>query len=119
MIAPGRDIRSSKLYPSAVRLNAKLPLYGGFAKTCVISCFAMTSRSEEHTSELQSPMYFVCRLLLAKKENRDGPYPRIFASGILAHTSRISSQNPTYAAGHERGVLPIGAWSTSSTRVFF
>src|ERR1017187_7781389 len=25
------------------------------------------ARSEEHTSELQSPMYFVCRLLLEKK----------------------------------------------------
>src|SRR5437762_8084268 len=28
------------------------------------------ARSEEHTSELQSPMYLVCRLLLEKK-NRD------------------------------------------------
>src|SRR5437879_11433874 len=28
----------------------------------------MTSRSEEHTSELQSPMYIVCRLLLEKKK---------------------------------------------------
>src|SRR5437762_2917057 len=28
---------------------------------------AMISRSEEHTSELQSPMYLVCRLLLEKK----------------------------------------------------
>src|ERR1017187_5691247 len=29
-------------------------------------------RSEEHTSELQSPMYLVCRLLLEKKKaNRD------------------------------------------------
>src|SRR5437764_11801416 len=28
-------------------------------------------RSEEHTSELQSPMYLVCRLLLEKKEDRD------------------------------------------------
>src|SRR5437879_7018215 len=26
-----------------------------------------TARSEEHTSELQSPMYLVCRLLLEKK----------------------------------------------------
>src|ERR1017187_11008395 len=26
-------------------------------------------RSEEHTSELQSPMYLVCRLLLEKKTN--------------------------------------------------
>src|SRR5437764_2659047 len=28
------------------------------------------SRSEEHTSELQSPMYLVCRLLLEKKKKR-------------------------------------------------
>src|SRR5437762_10515780 len=29
-----------------------------------------TTRSEEHTSELQSPMYLVCRLLLEKKKYR-------------------------------------------------
>src|SRR5437764_5656226 len=29
---------------------------------------ARTARSEEHTSELQSPMYLVCRLLLEKKK---------------------------------------------------
>src|ERR1017187_2905749 len=28
------------------------------------------SRSEEHTSELQSPMYLVCRLLLEKKARK-------------------------------------------------
>src|SRR5437762_11881810 len=28
-----------------------------------------SSRSEEHTSELQSPMYLVCRLLLEKKNS--------------------------------------------------
>src|SRR5437762_7245788 len=28
----------------------------------------MLDRSEEHTSELQSPMYLVCRLLLEKKK---------------------------------------------------
>src|SRR5437879_10928440 len=28
-------------------------------------------RSEEHTSELQSPMYLVCRLLLEKKNKHD------------------------------------------------
>src|SRR5437762_10307171 len=28
-----------------------------------------THRSEEHTSELQSPMYLVCRLLLEKKNS--------------------------------------------------
>src|SRR5579863_10697343 len=28
-----------------------------------------TARSEEHTSELQSPVHLVCRLLLEKKKN--------------------------------------------------
>src|SRR2546426_2243666 len=35
------------------------------------SCEA-TGRSEEHTSELQSPCNLVCRLLLEKKKNRAG-----------------------------------------------
>src|SRR5437879_9807134 len=30
--------------------------------------FSIITRSEEHTSELQSPMYLVCRLLLEKKK---------------------------------------------------
>src|SRR3712207_8937524 len=32
---------------------------------------AASSRSEEHTSELQSRQYLVCRLLLEKKKSRD------------------------------------------------
>src|SRR5437762_10393799 len=31
---------------------------------------AISTRSEEHTSELQSPMYLVCRLLLEKKKKK-------------------------------------------------
>src|SRR5437764_2268712 len=34
------------------------------------SATASRARSEEHTSELQSPMYLVCRLLLEKKKKR-------------------------------------------------
>src|SRR5208337_5692592 len=33
-----------------------------------IALSASPTRSEEHTSELQSPMYLVCRLLLEKKK---------------------------------------------------
>src|SRR5438876_8535528 len=33
-------------------------------------CVGVT-RSEEHTSELQSPVHLVCRLLLEKKKNAD------------------------------------------------
>src|SRR2546425_2133434 len=34
-------------------------------------------RSEEHTSELQSLAYLVCRLLLEKKKNNDTPIARL------------------------------------------
>src|SRR5690348_18101840 len=35
----------------------------------------VTERSEEHTSELQSPVHLVCRLLLEKKKNSLYPTP--------------------------------------------
>src|SRR5437879_8054383 len=49
---------------------------------CIIRCTASLwkgsscgnrpkTRSEEHTSELQSPMYLVCRLLLEKKKKEN------------------------------------------------
>src|SRR5437762_10331993 len=44
-----------------------LGLVGGV----VVLLVAHTYRSEEHTSELQSPMYLVCRLLLEKKNRAD------------------------------------------------
>src|SRR2546422_7754614 len=34
------------------------------------SCRNVLTRSEEHTSELQSRLHLVCRLLLEKKKNR-------------------------------------------------
>src|ERR1017187_8626185 len=46
--------------------------------------FAHIHRSEEHTSELQSPMYLVCRLLLEKK--------------------RGFRQRPAHAVGHHVGI---------------
>src|SRR5258707_8451813 len=47
-------------------------------------------RSEEHTSELQSRQYLVCRLLLEKKNKASG-YPRpqpVQACGGLARRAR-------------------------------
>src|SRR5690348_17516571 len=37
---------------------------------------AVSRRSEEHTSELQSPVHLVCRLLLEKKKTKRPPYTR-------------------------------------------
>src|SRR3712207_6947215 len=39
-----------------------------------------TTRSEEHTSELQSRQYLVCRLLLEKKKNQCRTLRRCFAA---------------------------------------
>src|SRR5258705_937321 len=40
---------------------------------CSPSATSSDSRSEEHTSELQSLRHLVCRLLLEKKKNYNGP----------------------------------------------
>src|SRR5437879_10383901 len=53
---------SLHLQPSGIEDRAVRPCW-----TCGQSC----QRSEEHTSELQSPMYLVCRLLLEKKKKTD------------------------------------------------
>src|SRR5437762_10620700 len=37
----------------------------------IVALAPLVWRSEEHTSELQSPMYLVCRLLLEKKKKLD------------------------------------------------
>src|SRR5690348_17967247 len=41
---------------------------GGLAAGESVIVIATPSRSEEHTSELQSPVHLVCRLLLEKKK---------------------------------------------------
>src|SRR5437762_9154966 len=48
-------------------------------------------RSEEHTSELQSPMYLVCRLLLEKKKKHNIPSA---PSTLLARASPSSALAP-------------------------
>src|SRR5437764_6443556 len=49
----------------AFKLQDKVAIHNPF-----LLIFNSTSRSEEHTSELQSPMYLVCRLLLEKKKQK-------------------------------------------------
>src|SRR5690348_18218580 len=45
-------------------------------------------RSEEHTSELQSPVHLVCRLLLEKKKSTNPPIPILLH--YLVHLHRTS-----------------------------
>src|SRR5437763_2208375 len=71
---PKRSIRQQKmknLLLMALRLLILALLVGAFARpymTQPAKPVVNGNRSEEHTSELQSPMYLVCRLLLEKKK---------------------------------------------------
>src|SRR5690348_17444319 len=50
---------------------ASRPKTFGSLMACVASAPATVPRSEEHTSELQSPVHLVCRLLLEKKKKKN------------------------------------------------
>src|SRR5437879_11206479 len=50
------------------------PLTAPTAAEAPMVAMMHSARSEEHTSELQSPMYLVCRLLLEKKKKKIKDY---------------------------------------------
>src|SRR5437879_11008893 len=53
-------------------------------------------RSEEHTSELQSPMYLVCRLLLEKKKKKTNRKTnKEHTQNITTHAPRNNNTNNT------------------------
>src|SRR5436189_2307730 len=55
-------------------------------------------RSEEHTSELQSPMYLVCRLLLEKKKkkNKIHKYKKINNKHNITNKNITREKNTAY-----------------------
>src|SRR3989441_3649827 len=63
--------RACLFHRGAARLVANLKQPGGRAPRRVLRCRSTSKRSEEHTSELQSLAYLVCRLLLEKKKKKD------------------------------------------------
>src|SRR5437879_10444068 len=59
----------------SVHLLAGVPGHpGGDRHDVHVPVTVEIGRSEEHTSELQSPMYLVCRLLLEKKKTKETPH---------------------------------------------
>src|SRR5256885_3610755 len=72
----------STLFPYTTLFRSSISRFGVFIfprarpksmRVCVVGLICANTRSEEHTSELQSPCNLVCRLLLEKKKN---PAPR-------------------------------------------
>src|SRR5207247_3860818 len=75
-------------------------------KTCATELLTMlshsSSRSEEHTSELQSRVELVCRLLLEKKEQKSE-----------AHAPAERDEYPVFC---RRGIRPVRGQATRSPR---
>src|SRR5438445_13104468 len=62
----------STLFPYTTLFRSRSPSIGRSATgaNLALSSAIPTKRSEEHTSELQSRQYLVCRLLLEKKKKK-------------------------------------------------
>src|SRR5207248_9730877 len=71
----------------------------------------ISSRSEEHTSELQSPYDLVCRLLLEKKKKKITKQNKRIARGIVKNESaterRTHTAIPVEASRCERCMRPV------------
>src|SRR5258708_12375639 len=83
------DTATTEIY--TLSLHDALPIYGAYSVFEVDHAVhheladKEPNRSEEHTSELQSPDHLVCRLLLEKK--------KIYAKNT-AHRSKPSARRP-------------------------
>src|SRR5687767_15345692 len=61
--------KTTTIQPACATVRANRARNNRLAATGAASTSRKSSRSEEHTSELQSLAYLVCRLLLEKKKN--------------------------------------------------
>src|SRR5258707_2582642 len=72
---PYTTLFRSRILPEQPEIIAGTPAYMAPEQTGRMNG-SVDSRSEEHTSELQSRQYFVCRLLLAKNFHSDIEHAR-------------------------------------------
>src|SRR5258707_8021861 len=103
-----RDRAGSRMQPVACRSAPQYPSVAGrVLRRCSISVGRYGTsaqhttdhrrvRSEEHTSELQSRQYLVCRLLLGKKKKQIAntrPARKLLTDMLLAHPARRSESD--------------------------
>src|SRR5258707_2135099 len=68
VFAVSSQARSSPFCLSFISASTSSPV-PVIVDALVVALFVMSTRSEEHTSELQSRQYLVCRLLLEQKKH--------------------------------------------------
>src|ERR1022692_3546883 len=76
-----------------------------------LECFGREDRSEEHTSELQSPCNLVCRLLLEKKKEE--------VKRLLKQAEATEAEEDTRDGRDKTGDERPAEWARRETRFFF
>src|SRR5436189_598497 len=94
----------STLFPYTTLFRSAAPCLPALDVPHEVGRELVALRSEEHTSELQSPMYLVCRLLLEKKKNT-----RRHRADAAPHSStRVQGSRITRRSGQDRIRLTRG-----------
>src|SRR5256884_4987334 len=75
-----------------------------------------TPRSEEHTSELQSRLHLVCRLLLEKKKTAD--HVRFGSAADFLSSAQQMSDSQTFAAPLRRHAILLTLQRLTATDLF-
>src|SRR5258708_11951139 len=89
--------KNAESCPSCVRVTAK-PSTGLISRGSCTGSNRQSGRSEEHTSELQSPDHLVCRLLLEKKNKPRSANDCAFGS---CGSDIFHSRGESYSHVHE------------------
>src|SRR6266487_5799712 len=77
----------STLFPYTTLFRSPAPPW--CPRSMSSTCGTWRRRSEEHTSELQSPVHLVCRLLLEKKKTKTKPKQNIQKKKTIKKTTKI------------------------------
>src|SRR5256885_5415296 len=116
-------MRSSPLVAAASAMKLAISMWSGETSCSVPESLSL--RSEEHTSELQSPCNLVCRLLLEKKKNenyfvirfqvKDHPpsddLARVWAQQVRRYQHILSSESTSaLLVASSRGEVP-SSWA--------
>src|SRR2546430_8540513 len=75
-------------YTTLFRSSSSMENFGPCTSTASAASMVCT-RSEEHTSELQSQSNLVCRLLLEKKKNNHQPLDHLLKSNHTLHITLL------------------------------
>src|SRR5256885_8374133 len=85
------DTATTEIYTLSLHDALPISCWRNIFEDCYLEIFLALScpyRSEEHTSELQSPCNLVCRLLLEKKKNMI-PEARVYSNDSIEQTCDI------------------------------